>query len=71
MAPTRRLPRAYPSPDLLQHTIRVWESRLGRTLTEEDARQILENVVGLFRVLEGWDRQQKAEQDVIAADSTE
>jgi hypothetical protein len=48
---------------LIQRTIRVWESRLGRTLTEEDARQILENVVGLFRVLDGWDRERRAEQD--------
>jgi hypothetical protein len=50
--------RSYPSADLIQHTIRVWEPRLGRPLSEEDARQILENVVGFFRVLHGWDRNQ-------------
>ena len=48
--------RMYPSADLIQHTIRVWEPRLGCSLTEEDARQILENVVGFFRVLHRWDR---------------
>jgi hypothetical protein len=37
--------RSYPSADLIQHTIRVWEPRLGRPLSEEDARQFLENVV--------------------------
>ncbi len=50
---------SYPSADLIQHTIRVWEPRLGRPLSEEDARQILENVVGFFRVLHGWDRKQR------------
>ena len=49
--------RGYPSEDLIRHTIRVWEPRLGRALTEEDARQILENVVGFFRVLHDWDRE--------------
>jgi hypothetical protein len=51
--------RSYPSADLIQHTIRVWEPRLRRPLSEEDARQILENVVGFFRVLHGWDRKQR------------
>lgn len=53
------LSRSYPSADLIQHTIRVWEPRLGRPLSEEDARQILENVVGFFHVLHGWDRKQR------------
>lgn len=48
--------RPYPSADLIQHTIRVWEPRLGRPLSEEDARQILENVVGFFRVLHSWEQ---------------
>jgi hypothetical protein len=47
--------KSYPSADLIRHTIRVWEPRLGRPLTEEDARQILENVIGFFRVLRDWD----------------
>jgi hypothetical protein len=51
--------RTYPSEDLIQHTIRVWEPRLGRTLTEEDARQILENIVGFFRVLHDWNRKER------------
>jgi hypothetical protein len=51
--------KSYPSADLIQQTIRVWEPRLGRPLSEEDARQILENVVGFFRVLNGWDHQER------------
>ena len=46
--------RRYPSAELIAHTIRVWEPRLGRTLTEEDARQILESVVGYFRIIKKW-----------------
>ena len=52
--------KSYPSADLIQHTIRIWEPRLGRRLTEEDARRILENVVGFFRMLEVWNRAQRA-----------
>jgi hypothetical protein len=44
---------------LIRHTIRVWEPQLGRPLTEEDARQILENVIGFFRVLHSWRRKQR------------
>ena len=51
--------KSYPSADLIQHTIRVWEPRLGRRLTEEDARRILENVVGFFHVLEAWSRERR------------
>jgi hypothetical protein len=64
--------RCYPSADLIRHTIRVWEPRLGRPLTEEDARQILNSVVGYYRVsvvgyyrvLEVWDHK---ERDAISA----
>jgi hypothetical protein len=51
--------RSHPSADLIEHTIRIWEPRLGRRLSEEDARQILENVVGFFRVLHDWDRKRR------------
>lgn len=51
--------KSYPSADLIQDTIRVWEPRLGRRLTEEDARRILENVVGFFHVLEAWSRERR------------
>jgi hypothetical protein len=51
--------KSYPSAALIQHTIRVWEPRLGRRLTEEDARRILENVVGFFHVLEAWSRERR------------
>jgi hypothetical protein len=52
---TPTISRTFPSPELIQHTIRVWQPRLGRTLSDEDARQILENITGFFRVLHRWD----------------
>jgi hypothetical protein len=50
-------PRRYPSAELIQHTIQIWEPRLKRKLTTEEAREILENVVGYFQVLIKWDRE--------------
>jgi hypothetical protein len=41
---------------LLCHTCEVWEPRLGRRLTREDARQIVENVSGVFALLAEWSR---------------
>ena len=62
--------KSYPGADLIRHTIRVWEPRLGRSLSEEDARRILENVVGFFRVLHIWDRRQRnADSDAKEIDS--
>jgi hypothetical protein len=34
----------------------VWQPRMGRDLTEEDARQIMHNVTGFFGVLREWSR---------------
>lgn len=33
----------------------VWQRRVGRQLSDEDARQIRENLCGFFRVLAEWD----------------
>ena len=60
----------YPSPELIQHTIQVWEPRLGRKLTEEDARRILTDVVGFFKTLAKWDRESEVRKRKIAG-STE
>ena len=44
----------------------VWQPRLGRDLSREDARQIAENVTGFFAVLAEWSR---AETPVPANDT--
>jgi hypothetical protein len=42
--------------NLIDRTRQVWQSRIGRDLTDEHARQIAENVTGFFSVLAEWSR---------------
>ena len=42
--------------NLIDRTRQVWQSRIGRDLTDEDARQIAENVTGFFAILAEWSR---------------
>ncbi len=42
--------------NLIDHTIQIWRPRLDRDLSREDARQIVENVTGLFSILAEWAR---------------
>jgi hypothetical protein len=37
----------------------VWQPRIGRDLTDEDARQIIHNVAGFFGVLAEWSRTER------------
>ena len=37
-------------------TREIWQPRMGRNLTDEDARQILHSVTGFFGVLAEWRR---------------
>lgn len=40
---------------LIARTLGFWQDRSPQTLTREDAREIIENVSGFFRVLQKWD----------------
>ena len=42
--------------DLIDRTRTVWQPRIGRNLTDEDVRQIVENVSGFFKILRDWSR---------------
>jgi hypothetical protein len=42
--------------NLMDRTRKVWRPRTGRNLTNEDARQIAENVTGFFAILAEWSR---------------
>ena len=42
--------------NLIDRTHKVWQPRIGRNLTNEDARQISENVTGFFSILAEWSR---------------
>jgi hypothetical protein len=54
--------------DLINRTVVLWQSRGRRTLSHEDARQIVENITGFFSVLHEWSR---AETLAVANDSRE
>ena len=42
--------------NLIGRTRQFWQPRTRRDLTDEDARQIAENVTGLFSVFAEWSR---------------
>jgi hypothetical protein len=42
--------------ELIGRTREVWQPRLGRDLSREDARQIAANITGFFSVLAEWSR---------------
>ena len=43
----------------IARTRQVWQPRLERDLTDEDARQIAHNVTGFFGVLAEWSRAER------------
>ena len=42
--------------NLIDRTRQVWQPRIGRDLSREDARQIAENITGFFALLAEWSR---------------
>jgi hypothetical protein len=40
----------------IARTRQVWQPRIGCDLTDDDARQIAQNVTGLFTILAEWSR---------------
>tara|TARA_B100000378_G_scaffold271529_1_gene262153 strand:+ start:1270 stop:1548 length:279 start_codon:yes stop_codon:yes gene_type:complete len=55
------------SDELVEKARNVFQKRTSRKLTSEDARQILENLTGYFRVLHEWDRKQRTPKSEGAA----
>lgn len=49
------------SDGLVEDARRIFQKRTSRKLTDEDARQILENLIGFFSVLHEWDRTSASE----------
>jgi len=48
--------------DLVGRTREIWQLRLGRELSRDDARQIAANITGFFSVLAEWSRAEKPSQ---------
>jgi hypothetical protein len=47
----------------IEETVAIWQRRSTRQLSREDGREIAENAIGFFRVLQEWDRADRAEDD--------
>lgn len=45
--------------ELTDRTLAVWQSRTARRLSNEDAREITENLTGFFATLAEWSRQEE------------
>ncbi len=45
---------------LIDRTLHVWQTRMGRQLSREDARQIIANATGFFAILSEWSRAERA-----------
>jgi hypothetical protein len=44
--------------ELTEHTIATWQPRLRRRLSNEDVREIAENITGFFTILTEWSRRE-------------
>jgi hypothetical protein len=40
---------------LIDRTLEFWQTRTSYTLTREDAREMVENITGVFRILREWE----------------
>jgi hypothetical protein len=52
-------PSAAANDNLIEWTCRLWQPRIGRNLSREDARQIAENVTGFLAILAEWSRAER------------
>ncbi|MCI0613814.1 hypothetical protein L0244_12590 [bacterium] len=50
-------------PEFLEKTIRVWQPHYKKKLTQEDAREIAQNLSGFYRILAEWDAKEKAKKE--------
>lgn len=56
-----------PEVQFLEDTLRVWQPRTARKLSQEDAREITRNVVGFFRTLKDFaSRERKQPEGALA-----
>jgi hypothetical protein len=47
------------APQLIARTKETWQPRAACSLSDEDAREIAENVTGFFRLLLEWEAREK------------
>jgi len=44
----------------IDETLQFWQPRANRTLTREDGREIIQNVLAFLSILDEWDRAERA-----------
>lgn len=60
------------SDNAIEETIAFWQKRTGKIITREDAREMIVNISGFFRVLDEWDKRDRMNQgDTATNDSVE
>ena len=47
------------SHESIEKAMEMWQPRYRRRLSQEDAREILENAIGFFRILREWQAQER------------
>ena len=47
--------------EFIKYTREFWQKRTSRPLTDEDAREIIENITGFFKILIEWDERERGE----------
>ena len=57
------------APQLIARTKETWQPRAACSLSDEDAREIAENVMGFFRLLLEWEAREKEQTAREAEDS--
>jgi hypothetical protein len=45
------------TPNIIELTKAFWAKRTGQEFSHEDARQMVSNVSGFFKILTAWDRE--------------
>ncbi len=57
--------------DFIEETRAFWSKRTGKTFSREDAREMIANISGFFRVLAEWDRKARMEEAAESEGSDE
>jgi len=59
------------SQDITRQAIDFWQPHYNQTLTPEDAREIVENVTGFFRILAEWRRRVQEDNELEKQEPTD
>ena len=55
-------------PDIIDQAIKIYRSRTSENLSPKDARQMVKNINGFFRVLQEWEAESVEKQTTMSVD---